>query len=85
LDEISELLGFTSRAWINEFLIFHIDHVLSVGRKMAAEMVLKHEEFLFQEVLGSDSLLSLDGLFPHPHELPLLEFLEEIKLLDVVV
>ena len=52
---------------------------------MGAEVVLEHEEFLLELGLRLHSLLVLDGLLPHSHELPLLEFLEEIQFFDVVV
>jgi hypothetical protein len=49
------------------------------------EVVLEHEELLLEGVLGLHPILVLDRLLPHPHELPLLELLEERELLDVVV
>jgi len=52
---------------------------------MLAEVRLEHEELLLEGVLGLDTELALDSLLPHAHELPLLELLEEVKLLDAVV
>lgn len=45
--------------------------------KMLTEILLEHEELLFELVLGPHSIHPFDGLLPHPHELPLLELLEE--------
>ena len=38
-----------------------------------------------EEILGFHSVLMLNGLFRHSHELPFLELLEEILLLDMVI
>lgn len=84
-DEVFDSLGLAGRAGINELLLLHVNHVLSVGREMMAEMILKHEKLLLKEVLRSNSLLSLYRLLPHSHELPLLELLEEVELLNVIV
>ena len=52
---------------------------------MYTEIVLKHKEFLLEGVLSLHSILVLDGLLPHPHELPSLELLEEGQLLYMIV
>jgi hypothetical protein len=52
---------------------------------MHTEVVLQNEQLLFKRVLSLHSVLMLDGLLPHSHKLPSFEFLEEGKLLDVVV
>lgn len=52
---------------------------------MNTEIVLKHKEFLLEGVLRLHSILVLNGLFPHSHELPSFEFLEEGKLLNMIV
>ena len=54
-------------------------------RQVLIEMWLKHEELFFQRILCFHSVLMLDRLLPHPHELPLLELLEEVQLFDVIV
>jgi hypothetical protein len=41
------------------------------------KVVLEHEKFFLKSVLGLHSVLVLDSLLPHAHELPALEFLEE--------
>jgi hypothetical protein len=50
-----------------------------------SEVVIQDEEVLFEVVHGFHTVLVLYGLFPHAHELPLLELLEELVSLDVVV
>jgi hypothetical protein len=52
---------------------------------MSTEVGLEHEELLLEQILGAVSLLTLDSLLPHPHELPFFELLEEIELLDVII
>jgi len=52
---------------------------------MGAEVILEHEQFLLKGILSFHSVLMLDSLLPHSHELPFLELLEEILLLDVVI
>jgi hypothetical protein len=42
-----------------------------------AEVILEHEKFLLEGVLGLHPVLVLDSLLPHAHELPALELLEE--------
>jgi len=52
---------------------------------MNAEVFLEHKQLLFKSILSLHPVLVLDRLFPHPHKLPLFEFLEEVKFLYVVV
>ena len=52
---------------------------------MGAEVILEHEKLLLERVLGFHSVLMLDGLLPHSHELPFFELLEEVLLLDMIV
>ena len=85
VSELTEGLSVASCAGVNEPLFLHLDHVESVFAKMSAEVVLQHKELLFERVLSLHTVLVLDGFLPHAHELPLLEFLEEVQLLDVVV
>jgi hypothetical protein len=54
-------------------------------REMSTKVILKHEEFLLERVLGLHPILMLDSLLPHSHELPFLELLEEAQLLNMVV
>ena len=48
-------------------------------------MILEHKKLLLEGVLSLHSVLVLDGLLPHSHELPLLELFEEVLFFDVVV
>ena len=53
--------------------------------KMVTEVGLEHEKLLLKLILSLHSVLVLDGLLPHPHELPFLELLEKVLFFDVVV
>ena len=72
-------------ASVYESRLLHFNHVESVLLKMDTEVILKHEKLLLEGILSLHSILMLDGLLPHSHELPLLEFLEEVEFLDMVV
>ena len=56
-----------------------------MNEQVITEVVLEHEQFFLERVLCFHPVLMLDGLLPHSHEFPLLEFLEEVKFFDVVV
>jgi hypothetical protein len=70
---------------INEFLLLHLDHLLSVGSKMRAVKWLQDEEIFLKRVLGFHSCHLLDSFLPHSHKLPLFELLKEVQLFDVIV
>ena len=53
--------------------------------QVGIEMWLKHEELFLQRILCFHSVLVLDRLLPHSHELPLLELLEKVQLFDVII
>jgi hypothetical protein len=40
-------IGFGIRASVNKSLLFHLDHVLSMGEQVRSEMVLQNKKFLF--------------------------------------
>jgi len=75
---VLNVFGITGKTWIDESFVFHVDHIFPMSSQVSAKMILKHEKLFFKLVLRLHSLLMFDGLLPHPHELPLLEFLEEI-------
>jgi hypothetical protein len=85
LREFSEILGISVLAGVDESLFLHINHHSSMLLEMHREVVLQDEEFFFQGILSLHSVLVFDGFLPHSHELPLLEFLKEVKLLNVVI
>lgn len=75
-----------SHASVNEAdLVAHVEHELTMLHQVNSEVVVQDEEVLFEVVHGFHTVLVLYGLFPHAHELPLLELLEELVSLDVVV
>ena len=80
-----DILGFLVSARINEPQVLHLKHIFSVLAEMLAEMVLEDEKFLFERILCLHTVLMLDGFLPHAHKLPSFEFLEEWKLLDMVI
>lgn len=86
--KVSKLLNgddVTAWAGVDESLLLHFNHVESVLLKMDTKVILKYEKLLLKGILSFHSVLMLDGLLPHSHELPLLEFLEEVEFLDMVV
>ena len=85
LCKLLDSLGIRSSKGVDESLLLHVDHIPSVTKQVGREVVLKDEQLLFESVLGLHSVLVLDGFLPHSHELPFLEFLEEVEFLDVVV
>ena len=85
VSEGNNILGIHATAGIHETESLHIEHESSVLHEMHAEVILKHKQLLFEGVLSLHSVLVLNSLLPHAHELPSLELLEEGKLLDVVV
>jgi hypothetical protein len=52
---------------------------------MSTEVVFQDKQLLVKRILGGRSVLLLDHLFPHSHELPLLELLEEAQFFYMVV
>jgi hypothetical protein len=79
-------LNVTGLAHINELKIrLHLDHETTMLEQVGTKEVLQNEELLIEGVLCLGAVSLLDGLFPHAHELPFLELLEEAQLLDMVV
>lgn len=50
-----------------------------------AEVILQHKQLFLEGILSLHSVLVLNSLFPHTHELPALELFEKRQLLNVVV
>lgn len=70
---------------VNEFKVLHLYHEASVDCEVVLKVGLQHEELFLQCILCLHSVVMLDGLLPHAHELPLLKLLEEAKLLNVII
>ena len=83
--ELVNVFGVSSAADIDEANLTHAQHQASVLHQVRTEGVLQNEELLFKLVLGFDTVLVLDGLLPHAHELPFVELTEETVSLDVIV
>ena len=66
-------------------MVGHLDHLGSMLEEMRSEVLLQDEQILLQLVLNIVSVGLLDTLFPHAHEFPRLELLEEGEVLDMVV
>jgi hypothetical protein len=84
--ELSNSFNITCAAQINEFATpLHVQHQLSMLKKMGSKMVLQNEKFLVEQVHCFCSVLLLDLFFPHAHELPFFELFEKAKFFDVVI
>lgn len=85
LGEGNDVLSIACLARIDEAKLLHRKHQCTVLHQMHAEVILQHKKLFLKRVLGLHSVLVLNSLFPHTHELPALEFFEKRKLLNVVV
>jgi hypothetical protein len=84
--ELSDCFYVTRAAQINKLATsLHVQHQLTMFEEVRSEGVLENEKFLIEEILSLGSVLLLDLLFPHAHELPLFELLEKAEFFDVVV
>jgi len=76
--ELTNSFDVASTAQINKLTApLHVQHQLTMFKKMGSKVVLQNEKFLVEEVHRFGSVLLLDLFFPHAHELPLFELFEK--------
>ena len=85
LRELVDFLLFGRLACVDESLLTHLEHELTMLEQVFTEVLLQNEQVLVQRIKSPNLVLLLYSALPQAHEFPLFELLEEGKVFDVVV
>lgn len=77
LSEGNDVLSVASLAGVDEAKLLHRKHQCTVLHQVHTEVILQHKQLFLKRVLSLHSVLVLNSLFPHTHELPALELFEK--------
>lgn len=77
--------AFSTFADVDELVLGHVNHHLSVLEQRFVKVGLQREHFFFEQTLSIASFLDENVFLPHPHKLPFFELLKERKLSDVFI
>jgi len=77
LSEGNDILSVTRLARVDESQLLHWKHKCTMLHQVHTEVILQHKKLFLKRILSGHSILVLNSLFPHTHELPALELFEK--------